>query len=189
MRHRGVVCEKSGVEVIQSKVRRERMGHIELATSVVHIWFLKSSPAASARSGYVAHRNEKVLYFESYIVIDPARTRLNYKDLLTESQYAKSRGSMEDYCRDGRGGVSVSCSSQSTWRNFQRNQICTTGRRQLDVAHAFRRLWTDNFDAAFFTDDAAMPHPLIFTAVALVIFGWAKILAQKRPSRSGLKVL
>lgn len=95
MRHRGVVCEKCGVEVIQSKVRRERMGHIELATSVVHIWFLKSLPSRiGALLDMSLKEIEKVLYFESYIVIDPGETPLNYKDLLTESQYRKK---VEEY--------------------------------------------------------------------------------------------
>ena len=77
MRHRGVVCEKCGVEVIQSKVRRERMGHIDLATPVAHIWFLKSLPS---RIGTLLDMTlkelEKVLYFESYVVIDPGKTPL-----------------------------------------------------------------------------------------------------------------
>ena len=77
MRHRGVVCEKCGVEVIQSKVRRERMGHIDLATPVAHIWFLKSLPS---RIGTLLDMTlkelEKVLYFESYVVIDPGSTPL-----------------------------------------------------------------------------------------------------------------
>jgi DNA-directed RNA polymerase subunit beta' len=77
MRHRGVVCEKCGVEVIQSKVRRERMGHIDLATPVAHIWFLKSLPS---RIGTLLDMTlkelEKILYFESYVVIDPGSTPL-----------------------------------------------------------------------------------------------------------------
>src|SRR6476661_5903687 len=95
MRHRGVVCEKCGVEVIQSKVRRERMGHIELATPVVHIWFLKSLPS---RIGALLNMSlkeiEKVLYFESYIVVDPGETPLQYKELLTEARYRKA---VEEY--------------------------------------------------------------------------------------------
>src|SRR6266478_5556845 len=90
MRHRGVVCEKCGVEVIQSKVRRERMGHIELATPVVHIWFLKSLPSRiGALLDMSLKEIEKVLYFESYIVVDPGETPLQYKELLTETQYRK----------------------------------------------------------------------------------------------------
>ena len=69
LRHRGVVCEKCGVEVIQSKVRRERMGHIELAAPVAHIWFLKSLPSRIGAVLDITLRDlEKVLYFESYIV-------------------------------------------------------------------------------------------------------------------------
>src|SRR5205814_8439075 len=84
MRHRGVLFEKCGVEVIQSKVRRERMGHIELATPVVHIWFLKSLPSRiGALLDMSLKEIEKVLYFESYIVIDPGETPLQYKELLT----------------------------------------------------------------------------------------------------------
>src|SRR6266545_1931845 len=91
MRHRGVVCEKCGVEVIQSKVRRERMGHIELATPVVHIWFLKSLPSRiGALLDMSLKEIEKVLYFESYIVIDPGETPLQYKELLTEARYRKA---------------------------------------------------------------------------------------------------
>jgi DNA-directed RNA polymerase subunit beta' len=91
MRHRGVVCEKCGVEVIQSKVRRERMGHIELATPVVHIWFLKSLPS---RIGLLLDMPlkdiEKILYFESYVVVDPGSSPLQYKELLTEARYRKA---------------------------------------------------------------------------------------------------
>ena len=90
MRHRGVVCEKCGVEVIQSKVRRERMGHIDLATPVAHIWFLKSLPS---RIGTLLDMTlkelEKVLYFESYVVIEPGNTPLQKRELLTEERTSK----------------------------------------------------------------------------------------------------
>ncbi len=92
MRHRGVVCEKCGVEVIQSKVRRERMGHIELATPVAHIWFLKSLPSwIGTLLDMTLKELEKVLYFESYVVTDPGKTPLLYKELLSEAKYRKSR--------------------------------------------------------------------------------------------------
>ena len=91
MRHRGVVCEKCGVEVIQSKVRRERMGHIDLASPVAHIWFLKSLPS---RIGTLMDTTlkelERVLYFESYIVIDPGQTPLRKKELLSETRYRQA---------------------------------------------------------------------------------------------------
>jgi DNA-directed RNA polymerase subunit beta' len=90
MRHRGVVCEKCGVEVIQSKVRRERMGHIDLATPVAHIWFLKSLPS---RIGTLLDMTlkelEKILYFESYVVVDPGTTPLQERELLSETRYRK----------------------------------------------------------------------------------------------------
>src|SRR5262245_17850683 len=90
MRHRGVVCEKCGVEVIQSKVRRERMGHIDLASPVAHIWFLKSLPS---RIGTLLDMTlkelERVLYFESYVVTDPGQTPLRKKELITETRYRK----------------------------------------------------------------------------------------------------
>jgi DNA-directed RNA polymerase subunit beta' len=92
MRHRGVVCEKCGVEVIQSKVRRERMGHIELATPVAHIWFLKSLPSwIGTLLDMTLKELEKILYFESYVVTNAGKTPLLYKELLTEAKYRKSR--------------------------------------------------------------------------------------------------
>ena len=88
MKHRGVVCEKCGVEVIQSKVRRERMGHIELAAPVAHIWFLRSLPSKIGNLLDLTLRElEKVLYFDSYIVLDPGETPLTRGELLTEEKY------------------------------------------------------------------------------------------------------
>lgn len=91
MRHRGVVCEKCGVEVIQSKVRRERMGHIDLASPVAHIWFLKSLPSRiGTLMDMTLKELERVLYFESYIVLDSGETPLKQKELLSETQYRKA---------------------------------------------------------------------------------------------------
>jgi len=88
LKHRGVICEKCGVEVTLSKVRRERMGHIELASPVSHIWFLKSLPS---RLGMVLDMTlrdiERVLYFEAYVVTDPGLTPLTRCQLLTEDDY------------------------------------------------------------------------------------------------------
>jgi DNA-directed RNA polymerase subunit beta' len=92
LRHRGVVCEKCGVEVIQSKVRRERMGHIELACPVAHIWFLKSLPSRIGNILDLTLRDlEKVLYFESYVVTDAGKTSLKLGELLTEREYRTAR--------------------------------------------------------------------------------------------------
>ncbi len=88
MKHRGVVCEKCGVEVIQSKVRRERMGHIELVCPVAHIWFLKNVPSPIGNLlNLTARELERVVYFESYIVIDPKNSPLKEKELLKEEKY------------------------------------------------------------------------------------------------------
>jgi DNA-directed RNA polymerase subunit beta' len=90
MKHRGVVCEKCGVEVIQAKVRRERMGHISLATPVAHIWFLKSLPSRIGNLLDIPLKDlEKVLYCEAYIVIDPKQSGLSRCELLTEERYSK----------------------------------------------------------------------------------------------------
>ncbi len=88
MKHRGIVCEKCGVEVIRSNVRRERMGHIELATPVAHIWFLKSLPSRiGSLLDLTLKQLEKILYFEEYIVMDPKGTSLKAGERLTEEQY------------------------------------------------------------------------------------------------------
>lgn len=88
MKHRGIVCEKCGVEVIASKVRRERMGHIELAAPVAHIWFLKSLPSKIGTLLDMTIADlEKVLYFDSYIILDPGETTLAKKQVISEEQY------------------------------------------------------------------------------------------------------
>lgn len=87
-KYRGLICEKCGVEVTHSKVRRERMGHIELATPVAHIWFTKSLPSRVAMILDLSMKElEKVLYFENYIVIEPGLTALKARQLLTEDEY------------------------------------------------------------------------------------------------------
>jgi len=92
MKHRGVICEKCGVEVIQSKVRRERMAHIELATPCAHIWFLKSLPSKIGNLLDMTLKNiEKVFYFDSYIVIDPKDTELSQNQLLSDDKYLEAR--------------------------------------------------------------------------------------------------
>src|SRR6187397_2280108 len=109
MKHRGIVCEKCGVEVIQSKVRRERLGHISLATPVAHIWFLKSLPSRIGNILDISLKDlEKVLYCEAYIVIDPRETPLERGELLTEDRYAQL---LEEYGDErfeaGMGGEAV----------------------------------------------------------------------------------
>jgi len=109
MKHRGVVCEKCGVEVIQSKVRRERLGHITLATPVAHIWFLKSLPSRIGNLLDITLKDlEKVLYCESYIVIDPKETSFQRGELLSEDRYQKALEELgEDAFSAGMGGEAV----------------------------------------------------------------------------------
>src|SRR4249919_1830180 len=91
LKHRGVVCEKCGVEVTQSKVRRERMGHIELASPTAHIWFLKSLPSRIGLMLDMTLREiERVLYFEAFVVIDPGMTPLQRGQLLTDEMYLEA---------------------------------------------------------------------------------------------------
>ena len=91
LKHRGVVCEKCGVEVTQSKVRRERMGHIELASPTAHIWFLKSLPSRIGLMLDMTLREiERVLYFEAFVVIEPGMTQLQRGQLLTDEMYLEA---------------------------------------------------------------------------------------------------
>ncbi|TVQ80285.1 MAG: DNA-directed RNA polymerase subunit beta' [Bradymonadales bacterium] len=91
MKHRGVVCEKCGTEVIESKVRRERMGHIKLATPVAHIWFVKSLPSRiGALLDLTLRELERVLYYESYIVTDPGETPFRLSQVLSENEYRRA---------------------------------------------------------------------------------------------------
>ncbi|MBR9728661.1 DNA-directed RNA polymerase subunit beta' [Shewanella intestini] len=95
LKHRGVICEKCGVEVTQTKVRRERMGHIELASPVAHIWFLKSLPSRIGLMLDMTLRDiERVLYFESFVVIEPGMTSLERGQMLTEETYLDA---LEEY--------------------------------------------------------------------------------------------
>jgi DNA-directed RNA polymerase subunit beta' len=92
MKHRGVICDKCGVEVTQAKVRRERMGHIALATPVSHVWFFKGLPSRIGHLLDISLRDlERILYFEAYVVIDPGVTEMKPNSLLTEELYRKAR--------------------------------------------------------------------------------------------------
>ena len=95
LKHRGVICEKCGVEVALAKVRRDRMGHIELASPVAHIWFLKSLPSRIGLFLDMPLREiERILYFESYVVVDPGLTTLERGQLLNDEQYFEA---MEEF--------------------------------------------------------------------------------------------
>lgn len=108
MKHRGVVCDKCGVEVIQSKVRRERLGHIELASPVAHIWFLKGVPSRIGTLLDITMRHlERILYFESYVVIDPGDTPLKEKELLGEEEYRKKTSEYGSRFKAGMGAEAI----------------------------------------------------------------------------------
>ena len=103
MKHRGVVCEKCGVEVTLAKVRRERMGHIELAAPVAHIWFLKSLPSRIALLLDMTLRElERILYFESFVVTDPGMTDLESCQILDEEEYFEA---LENYGEEFSAGM------------------------------------------------------------------------------------
>src|SRR5438128_896775 len=92
MKFRGITCEKCGVEVTLTKVRRERMGHIELASPVAHIWFLKSLPSRIGLLLDMTLRDlERILYFENYVVTEPGLTPLKYRQLLGEEDFMKAQ--------------------------------------------------------------------------------------------------
>ncbi|MGD8285939.1 MAG: DNA-directed RNA polymerase subunit beta', partial [Desulfobacterales bacterium] len=152
MKHRGVICEKCGVEVIQSKVRRERMAHIELATPVSHIWFLKSLPSKIGNLLDLTLKNmEKVLYFDSYIVLDPKDTPLARGQLLSDDKYQEALETYGSKFEVGIGAEAV----QAMLENIDlddlyddlRNQIRETGSvakrqklsKRLKIVDAFRR--------------------------------------------------
>ena len=108
MKYRGIICERCGVEVTRSKVRRERMGHIQLAAPVAHIWFFKSAPS---RIGLILDLSikdlEKVLYFEFYIVTDPGESPLRYKQLLNEEEYKEAQEKYGDSFKVGIGAEAI----------------------------------------------------------------------------------
>ena len=108
LKHRGVICEKCGVEVTLAKVRRERMGHIDLACPVAHIWFLKSLPSRLGLMLDMTVREiERVLYFEAYLVIDPGMTPLEPKTLMTEEAYLDAVEQYGDEFKAGMGAEAI----------------------------------------------------------------------------------
>ena len=108
VRYKGKVCERCGVEITRSKVRRERMGHIELAAPVSHIWYFKGIPSRIGQVLDINQRNlEKVLYFALYIVTDPGDTPLQKKQTLTEKEYQDMREKYEDDFKAGMGAEAI----------------------------------------------------------------------------------
>ena len=128
MKHRGIVCEKCGVEVIQSKVRRERMGHIRLASPVAHIWFLKSIPSKiGTLLDLTLKELERVLYFEAYIIIDPKDSSLKRGELLAEEKYREAREKYEDGFLAGQGAEAI----REMLRNINVNELSALLRAEM----------------------------------------------------------
>lgn len=131
MKHRGIVCEKCGVEVIQSKVRRERMGHIKLAAPVAHIWFLKCLPSKVGNLLDLTLKElERVLYFEAYIVIDPGDIKdplLRTGALLTDEQLHQARGEYGARFEAGIGAEAI----QTMLRNLNLDELSETLRVEM----------------------------------------------------------
>ena len=156
MKHRGVICEKCGVEVIQSKVRRERMAHIDLATPVAHIWFLKSLPSKIGNLLDITLKNlEKVLYFDNYIVIDPKDTPLTRGQLLSDEKYHEARTEYGFKFEAGIGAESIkqmleNLDLEETYKQL-RLEIRETGSvakrqklaKRLKIVDAFRKSGVD----------------------------------------------
>jgi len=108
IRFKGIVCDRCGVEVTKAKVRRERMGHIELAAPVSHIWYFKGIPSRMGLVMNISPRNlEKVLYFAAYIVLDPGDTGMAYKEILTEQQYRQAREDFGSTFRAAMGAEAI----------------------------------------------------------------------------------
>ena len=133
LKHRGVICEKCGVEVTQTKVRRERMGHIELASPVAHIWFLKSLPSRIGLLLDMPLRDiERVLYFESYIVIEPGMTDLERGQLLTEEQYLDAEDRWQDEFEAKMGAEAI----QALLRGIDLEAECENLREELQETNS-----------------------------------------------------
>ncbi|MBQ2454694.1 MAG: DNA-directed RNA polymerase subunit beta', partial [Firmicutes bacterium] len=108
IRYKGIVCDRCGVEVTKSKVRRERMGHITLATPVSHIWYFKGIPSRIGLVLEISPRNlENILYFAYYIVTDPGTTTLAYKQLLSEQEYREARDEFGNAFKAGMGAEAI----------------------------------------------------------------------------------
>jgi DNA-directed RNA polymerase subunit beta' len=139
IRYKGIVCDRCGVEVTRSKVRRERMGHIELAAPVSHIWYFKGIPS---RMGLILDMSpralEKVLYFAAYVVIDPAQTPLSRKQILTEKEY---RDSVEKFGHTFRAGMGAEAVKELLME-IDMEKLSKELRKELEDATGQKRIRT-----------------------------------------------
>lgn len=136
MKHRGVVCEKCGVEVIQSKVRRERLGHIELASPVSHVWFFKGLPSRIGNILDMSLRElERILYFENYVVIDPGDTGLQEKELLSEERFRELRKEYGDRFQAGMGAEAI----RDLLKRIDLDSLATSLQQEIKEATSVQR--------------------------------------------------
>jgi len=137
LRFKGKICERCGVEVTRSKVRRERMGHIELAAPVSHIWYFKGIPS---RMGLILDMSprllEKVLYFASYVVTDPGTTPMEKKQLLSEKEYRDMREKYEDDFQAGMGAEAI----QVLLKDIDLTELSNSLRAELETASGQKRV-------------------------------------------------
>ncbi len=133
MKHKGVICDKCGVEVIESKVRRERMGHIELVSPVAHIWFVRGVPSKMGLLLDLSVRQlEKVIYYEEYIVIDPGDTPLKEKELLTEEEYKKKVAEYGNRFKVGMGAEAI----RELLKKIDLEALARELKEQIDAANS-----------------------------------------------------
>ena len=134
VRYKGVVCDRCGVEVTKAKVRRERMGHIELAAPVSHIWFFKGTPSRIGLFLDISPRIlEKVLYFAAYIVTDPGRTELERGQSLTEKEYHENREKYGDAFKAGMGAEII----KEMLEEIDVEELATDLHRRQDIPHRY----------------------------------------------------
>ncbi len=168
LKHRGVVCEKCGVEVTQTKVRRERMGHIELACPIAHIWFLKSLPSRIGLLLDMTLRDiERVLYFEGFVVIDPGMTTLEKGQLLTDESYLEAIEEFGDDFNAKMGAEAV----YELLKDVDLNIEAQTLREEIDSTKSetkFRRLSKRLKLVEAFLDSGNKPEWMVMTVLPVL---------------------
>ncbi len=168
LKHRGVVCEKCGVEVTQTKVRRERMGHIELACPIAHIWFLKSLPSRIGLLLDMTLRDiERVLYFEGFVVIDPGMTTLEKGQLLTDESYLEAIEEFGDDFNAKMGAEAV----YELLKDVDLNIEAQTLRDEIDSTKSetkFRRLSKRLKLVEAFLDSGNKPEWMVMTVLPVL---------------------
>ena len=138
IRYKGIVCDKCGVEVTKAKVRRERMGHIKLASPVSHIWYFKGIPSRMGLVLDISPRTlEKILYFANFIVTDPGNTDFAYKEILTEAQYREAKDNPANHFKAGMGAEAV----RELLTHIDLEELSQELREKLRTATGQKKIW------------------------------------------------